>query len=205
MSRTGKSAIFIDGANLYSATKQNNLTIDFKRLLDFYKGRGHLLRAFYFTALHGAEEHDPVRTLTDWLDYNGYQVVSKRTKSFTTDDGRRSIKGNMDLEIAITALEMAPHIDEMILFSGDGDFRILAEAMQRRGVRVTVVSSRATTAADELVRQADEFVELDTLRPHIERRSPDRAQHVTRPEINGRSRTQDCVSSSGISFVSPGM
>ena len=194
MTRIGKSALFIDGANLYNATKQTNLTIDFKKLLDFYSGQGNLLRAFYFTAMHSGEEHNPLRTLTDWLDYNGYQVVSKPTKAYTSEDGRKNVKGNMDLEIAITALDLAPHIDEMILFSGDGDFRILVEAMQRRGVRVIVVSSRVSTAADELIRQADQFVDIETLRPHIERTQPNRHQYADRNERYDRGRPQELVS-----------
>ena len=156
-------ALFIDGANLYATTKTLGFDIDYKRLLKEFQGRGNLVRAFYYTALVEDQEYSSIRPLIDWLDYNGYRVVTKPTKEFVDSTGRRKVKGNMDIELAIDALELAPHIDHMVLFSGDGDFRSLVEAMQRRGVRVTVVSTVATQppmVADELRRQADEFVDL---------------------------------------------
>jgi uncharacterized LabA/DUF88 family protein len=156
-------ALFIDGANLYATTKTLGFDIDYKRLLKEYQAAGHLVRAFYYTALVEDQEYSSIRPLIDWLDYNGYRVVTKPTKESVDSTGRRKVKGNMDIELAIDALELAPHIDHMVLFSGDGDFRSLVEAMQRRGVRVTVVSTVATQppmVADELRRQADEFVDL---------------------------------------------
>jgi uncharacterized LabA/DUF88 family protein len=137
-------ALFIDGANLYATTKTLGFDIDYKRLLKEFQSRGHLVRAFYYTALVEDQEYSSIRPLIDWLDYNGYRVVTKPTKEFVDSTGRRKVKGNMDIELAIDALELAPHIDHMYLFSGDGDFRSLAEAMQRRGVRVSVVSTIST-------------------------------------------------------------
>jgi uncharacterized LabA/DUF88 family protein len=87
----------------------------------------------------------------------------------------------MDIKLAVDAMELAEHIDQMILFSGDGDFRPLVEAVQRRGVRVTVVSTIAShppMIADELRRQADAFIDLVDLKPKLSRdpseRSPSR-------------------------------
>src|SRR5947207_2173361 len=134
-------ALFIDGANLYSAARGLAFDIDYKRLLDLFRSKGRLIRAFYYTALIEDQEYSPIRPLVDWLDYNGYTMVTKPTKEFTDPMGRRRIKGNMDIELAIDMLEMARHIDHAILFSGDGDFRRLVEAVQRRGVRVSVVST----------------------------------------------------------------
>src|SRR5580693_3217793 len=138
---TDKIALFIDGANLYSAARSLNFDIDYKKLLDEFRKRGVLIRAYYYTALVEEQEYSPIRPLVDWLDYNGYTMVTKPTKEFTDAMGRRRIKGNMDIELAIDMLEMAEHIDHAILFSGDGDFRRLVEAVQRRGVRVSVVST----------------------------------------------------------------
>jgi uncharacterized LabA/DUF88 family protein len=155
--------VLIDGANLYSASRSLGFDIDYRRLLADFRQKGYLVRAIYYTALAEDQEYSSLRPLIDWLDYNGYRVVTKPTKEFVDSTGRRKVKGNMDIELAIDALELAPHIDHMVLFSGDGDFRSLVEAMQRRGVRVTVVSTVATQppmVADELRRQADEFVDL---------------------------------------------
>ncbi len=158
-----KFAVFIDGANLYGATKALDFDIDYKKLLDFLKGQGTLVRACYYTAVTEDQEYSPLRPLIDWLDYNGYALVTKPTKEFTDQYGRRKIKGNMDIEIAVDMIEMAEHVDHIVLFSGDGDFRHAVEAVQRRGVRVSVVSTikpQPPMLADDLRRQADTFVEL---------------------------------------------
>src|SRR5205085_1096090 len=139
-----KMALFIDGANLYATAKALGFDIDYKRLLREFQSRGYLLRAFYYTAVIEDQEYSSIRPLIDWLDYNGYSVVTKATKEFVDQTGRRKVKGNMDIELAVDAMEIAGSIDHMVLFSGDGDFRSLVEAVQRRGVRGTVVSTMST-------------------------------------------------------------
>src|ERR1019366_6485796 len=141
---TNKIALFIDGANLYATAKTLGFDIDYKRLLKEFQSRGTLLRAFYYTAIIGDQEYSSIRPLIDWLDYNGYSVVTKATKEFVDQTGRRKAKGNMDIELAVDAMEIPGSIDHMVLFSGDGDFRSLVEAVQRRGVRVTVISTVTT-------------------------------------------------------------
>lgn len=185
-----KMALFIDGANLYASARALNFDIDYKRLLDLFATKGRLIRAFYYTALIEDQEYSPIRPLIDWLDYNGYTMVTKPTKEFTDAFGRRKIKGNMDIELAIDVMEMAEHIDHVVLFSGDGDFRRLVEAVQRRGVRVTVVStvrSQPPMVADELRRQADNFIELQDLQSNIARLMQ------TREDRSGLSSPADLV------------
>jgi uncharacterized LabA/DUF88 family protein len=178
-------ALFIDGANLYAAARALAFDIDYKRLLQLFGAKGRLIRAFYYTALIEDQEYSPLRPLVDWLDYNGYTMVTKPTKEFTDATGRRKLKGNMDIELAIDVMEMAASLDHIVLFSGDGDFRRLVEAVQRKGVRVTVVStirSSPPMVADELRRQADVFVELQDLAPQIMRAhgsTPHRDQQYT--------------------------
>src|SRR5215475_452094 len=170
-------ALFIDGANLYAAARALGFDIDYRKLLNVFRDRGRLVRAYYYTALVEDQEYSPIRPLIDWLDYNGYTMVTKPTKEFTDAMGRRKIKGNMDIELAIDVLEMAEHLDHVVVFSGDGDFRRLVEAVQRRGLRVSVVStikSAPPMVADELRRQADEFIELAELAPLIARSAADR-------------------------------
>ena len=165
-------ALFIDGANLHSAARTLGFSIDFKRLRDHFGAHGRLVRAYYYTALFDEVEYSPIRPLVDWLDYNGYTLVTKRAKEFTDAYGNRKVKGDMDVEIAIDAMEMAGKLDRIVLFSGDGDFRRLVEAVQREGVRVDVVSTMRSSppmAADELRRQADEFVDPADLAPEIAR------------------------------------
>jgi uncharacterized LabA/DUF88 family protein len=167
--------LFIDGANLYATARALAFDIDYKRLQDLFAKKCMLIRAFYYTALIEDQEYSPIRPLVDWLDYNGYTMVTKPTKEFTDAAGRRKIKGNMDIELAIDVMEMAQHLDHIVLFSGDGDFRRLVEAVQRKGVRVTVVStvrSQPAMIADELRRQADTFVDLSDMRQDIERELP---------------------------------
>src|SRR6187549_1508809 len=169
---SNKIALFIDGANLYATAKTLGFDIDYKRLLKEFQSRGTLLRAFYYTAIIEDQEYSSIRPLIDWLDYNGYTVVTKPAKEFVDGSGRRKVKGNIDIELAVDAMELAAHVDEIVLFSGDGDFRPLVAALQRRGVRVTVVSTIASQppmAADELRRQADAFIDLAVLQSKIGR------------------------------------
>jgi uncharacterized LabA/DUF88 family protein len=186
-SYANRIALLIDGANLYATAKTLGFDIDFKRLLKEFQSRGTVIRAFYYTAIIEDQEFSSIRPLVDWLDYNGYTVVTKATKEFVDASGRRKVKGNMDIELAVDAMEIADHVDQIVLFSGDGDFRSLVEAVQRRGVRVTVVStisSHPPMLADELRRQADVFTDLVELQSKLgrdpsERPAPREARHHT--------------------------
>lgn len=169
-----RTALFIDGANLYSAARSLGFDIDYRRLREHFASQARVIRAMYYTALIEDQEYSPIRPLVDWLDYNGFTMVTKPTKEFTDAAGRRKIKGNMDIELAVDLMEMAPNLDHIVLFSGDGDFRRLVEAVQRKGTRVTVVStveSSPPMVADELRRQADNFIDLRDLQELIERES----------------------------------
>ncbi|MEZ5773424.1 MAG: NYN domain-containing protein [Hyphomicrobiaceae bacterium] len=174
-----RTALFIDGANLYATAKALGFDIDYKRLLALFRGKAQLVRALYYTAIVEDQEYSSIRPLIDWLDYNGYTMVTKPTKEFTDSTGRRKIKGNMDIELAVDAMQLADHLDHIILFSGDGDFRSLVQALQEKGKRVSVVSTLQTQppmVADELRRQADQFVDLAHLENAICRDPAIRAQ-----------------------------
>ncbi len=167
-----KTAVFIDGSNLYAAARSLEFDIDYRLLLQWVAAHSRLVRAFYYTVLPDDHEYSPVRPLVDWLDYNGYKMVTKPAKEFTDSQGRRKIKGSIDIELALDMVEIAPTVDHIMLFSGDGDFRRLIEAVQKKGVRVTVVSTIKSTppmVADELRRQADHFLDLDDLAQYIMR------------------------------------
>ncbi len=107
---------------IYATAKTLGFDIDYKRLLREFESKGSLVRAFYYTALIEDQEYSSIRPLIDWLGYNGYTVVTKTTKEFADQTGRRKVRGNMDIELAVDAMELADHIDHMVLFSGDGDF-----------------------------------------------------------------------------------
>ena len=193
-SSLSKIAVLIDGANLHSTSKTLGFDIDYKRLLKEFQSRGTLLRAIYYTAVIEDQEYSSIRPLIDWLDYNGYTVVTKATKEFIDNSGRRKVRGNMDIELAVDALELADHVDQIVLFSGDGDFRCLVEALQRRGVRVTVVStisSQPPMISDDLRRQADVFTDLMELKSKVGRdpseRPPARELRQQMPEFLQRA------------------
>jgi uncharacterized LabA/DUF88 family protein len=177
-----KIAVLIDGANLYSASRALGFDIDYRRLLKDFRGKGYLVRAIYYTALAEDQEYSSLRPLIDWLDYNGYRVVTRPLKEFTDGQGRRKVKGNIDIELAVDAMEMVDHVDHFVLFSGDGDFRRLVEALQRKGKKVTVASTLRTQPpmiADDLRRQADHFLELSDLAEIVGR---DPAARPQRPQ-----------------------
>lgn len=182
-----KIALFIDGANLYATSRALGFDIDYKKMLSFFHTQGYLLRAYYYTALIEDQEYSSIRPLIDWLDYNGYRVITKPTKEFTDASGRRKVKGNMDMELAVDAMELSNTVDHMVLFSGDGDFRYLVEALQRKGRKVTVISTTKTNPAmiaDELRRQADNFVELTSLKSEIGRDPSEKPHYDTDSEID---------------------
>ncbi len=181
MSDPERLALFIDGANLYAASRTLGFDVDYRNLLTYFHGQGYLVRAYYYTALLETEEYSPLRPLVDWLGYNGYSVVTKPAREFTDSSGRRRVKGNIDVELAVDMLDIAPRIDHAVLFSGDGDFRRLVEAVQRLGCKVTVVSTIRTQPSmisDELRRQADGFVDL-----------MDMAEDITRRQVEPRARS----------------
>jgi uncharacterized LabA/DUF88 family protein len=170
-------ALFIDGPNLYNAARALNFDIDYRRLLQLFQSKGRLIRAFYYTALAEDQDYSPIRPLVDWLDYNGYTMVTKPMKDFTDSQGRRRFRASMDIEIAVDMMDLADKLDHVVLFSGDGNFRRLVESVQRRGVRVSVVSTIRTQppmVSDELRRQADMFIELFDLAQHIQRAGGER-------------------------------
>ncbi|UXN07196.1 LabA-like NYN domain-containing protein [Bartonella sp. HY761] len=172
-----KIALFIDGANLYAASKTLGFDIDYQKLLKAFQKRGYLLRAYYYTALVEDQEYSSIRPLIDWLDYNGYRVITKAAKEFTDAAGRRKVKGNMDIELTIDAMELSETVDHFVIFSGDGDFRSLVEALQRKGRKVSVVSTLSTQPAmisDDLRRQADHFIDLVSLKNEVGRAPSDK-------------------------------
>jgi len=174
---TEKTVVFIDGANLYATARGLDFDIDYKKLLAMFRKGCNLVRAYYYTVLIEDQEYSPIRPLVDWLDYNGYTLVTKPAKDFTDSTGRRRIRNSIDVDLAVDMLEIADKVDHIVLFSGDGGYRRLIEAVQRRGARVTVISTVAnntTTIADELRRQADRFVDLTSLQDHIARERANR-------------------------------
>ncbi|MEM8985957.1 MAG: NYN domain-containing protein [Pseudomonadota bacterium] len=182
-----RTALFIDGANLYAAARSLGFDIDYKSLLEEFSKRGRLLRAFYYTVLVEDQDYSPIRPLVDWLDYNGFTMVTKTTREFADGNGRRK-KGSMDVELAVDMMEIAPNVDHVVLFSGDGDFTRLVEAVQRMGKRVTVVStvkSSPPMASDELRRTADSFLDLSELSNIVGRKgAPPRRESDTDEEFD---------------------
>ena len=183
-----KIALFIDGANLYATSRALGFDIDYRKLLSGFQKRGYLVRAYYYTALVEDQEYSSIRPLIDWLDYNGFKVVTKPAKEFTDSTGRRKIKGNMDIELTVDALELAEYVDHYVIFSGDGDFRTLVEALQRRGRKVSIVStmsSQPPMISDDLRRQADNFIDLMSLKSELGREPSERPARRPEPaEVN---------------------
>ncbi len=192
--KTERTALFIDGANLYATSKALGFDIDYKNLLGYFRKNCHLVRALYYTAIADDQEYSSIRPLIDWLDYNGYSMVTKPTKEFTDASGRRKVKGNMDIELAVDAMRLADSLDHVVLFSGDGDFRSLVAALQEKGKRVSVVSTLQTQPAmiaDELRRQADQFIDLADLEEGVARSQSQRPpqEAASAPSRNGNGGT----------------
>ena len=183
-----KLALFVDGANLYAAARGLNLEIDFRKLIQEFRKRGRLLRANYYTTIVETDEHNPIRPLVDWLAYNGFNTIVKTAREYTDRDGRRRVRGGMDLDIATDMLELAPGLDHIVLFAGNGDFRRVVEAVKAKGVRVTVISSvrsQPQVVGDELRREADIFIDLDEMADLIARPRKDEDEFETIAKDDG--------------------
>lgn len=169
MDHSERFALFIDGSNLNATIQRLELKVDYVRLLEFFQGRGRLLRAYYYTALPKRSVESDLVPFIDFLDFNGYTIVSKPTREYyDAATNERRTKGNMDMELALDMLKLAPYIDHAYLFSGDGDFCRLLGEVQDKGVRVTVVSSTHTdTLSKALQRKADEFLELQDIASEV--------------------------------------
>ncbi len=179
-----KTALFIDGANLYHAVRALGFEIDFRKFRDFFAQTNALVRAYYYTALPNDQSFSPLRPLMDFLQYNGFRLVTKQMREFTDSEGNRHIKGNMDIEIAVDILQIAPHLEHIVLVSGDGDFCYLIDAVQRMGKYVTVVSTahaKPQMLADELRRQTDYFIDLADIRNDIQRSAEQNTQNANEP------------------------
>lgn len=179
--------LFIDGANLYSASRSLGFEVDYRSLLTFFRSRSKLVRAYYYSAVPDSDEYSPLKPLTDWLAYNGYTLVTKAGREFIDLNGRRRIKGNVNIKLAVDMLEMSSKMDHAILFSGDPDFSCLTEAVQRQGVRVSVISSIRSNPpilGDELRRQADQFIELADIAPEFTRRQTEPRSHASHATAN---------------------
>ncbi|NBV77201.1 NYN domain-containing protein [bacterium] len=180
-------ALFIDGVSLYTTAKALGFDIDYKSLLTYFRKRGHLVRAYYYTALAQDQEYSSIRPLIDWLDYNGYTIVTKPTKEFSDSFGRKKVKGNMDIELAVDAMRLAENVDHIVLFTGDGDFKALVLALMGKGKRVSVVSTLQTNpvmVADELRRAADQFIDIAYLQNEVGRNPAARAERPSLPDVD---------------------
>ncbi|GAB6853703.1 NYN domain-containing protein [Asaia astilbis] len=184
LDKNARTAVFIDGSSLYYTAKALGFEVDYRRLLRYFKTNTRLLRACYYAAIPETEEYSPLKPLTDWLAYNGFMLVTKNAREFTDQSGRRRLKGNMDVELAVDLMELSDRIDHAIIFSGDADLRRAVEAIQRRGVRVVAISSLRSSPpliGDDLRRQVDLFVELGDIASEFTRRQGD---PVSRPRSN---------------------
>jgi uncharacterized LabA/DUF88 family protein len=163
---------FIDGPNLHATVRALGFEIDYRKLLEHLRTQGHLIRVLYYTAIVEDQEFSTFRPLADWLDYNGYTMVTKPARGYTDSTGRRRFRTSMDVELAVDAMRLADTADHIILFSGEQSFTSLASALQQLGKRVTVISTIETQpamVADELRRQADHFIDIDSLQSQIAR------------------------------------
>lgn len=183
-----RTIAFIDGPNLHATVRALGFEIDYRKLLDHLRKQGRFLRVLYYTAIVEDQEFSTFRPLADWLDYNGYTMVTKPARGFTDSTGRRRFRTSMDVELAVDAMRLSTKADHVILFSGEQSFSSLVAALQQMGKRVTVISTIETQpamVADELRRQADQFIDIDSLQQQIARlgRTP-------RPPVHGPDRDE---------------
>lgn len=176
-------SFFIEGANFYAAAKTGNVTVDYRKLLSHFEDNSIFKRAYYYTAVAEDQEYNSIKPLLDFLEYNGYSLVTKPLKEFIDGQGRRKTKGSLDVEMTVDMLNACKFSDHIVLFSGDSDFLPVIQEMKRNGIRVTVVS-HMETVADDIRRAADRFVNLMHVAPLIGRPPQEQeAVQMVRPGI----------------------
>ncbi|HOX26223.1 MAG TPA: NYN domain-containing protein [Candidatus Krumholzibacteria bacterium] len=160
-----KVAIFIDGENIHYSAKHLNMRLDYLKLCRRLAGKRRLLRAYFYTAISAQSEGKI--DFINFLKLNGFTVVTREVKSFSEPDAtNRSVRSALDMELAMDIVNLCPHVDTVILCSGDGDFRPLVEAVARRGKHVEVCALREMTSTD-LIAAADVYVDLGSLKDEI--------------------------------------
>ncbi len=197
LSKTEKTAVFIDGSNLFAVAKALDFDVDYRKFLKYFQDNTCLVRAAYYTVLTEDQDYSPLRPLVDWLDYNGFHMVTKSTREFIDNQGRKKVKGSIAVDLVIDALAIADKIDHMILFSGDSDFVKLTQALQNKGVRVTIVSTIMTQpfmVGDDLRRQADIFMDLYHIQDNFKRAQSYRAQQQDDDQDDEAEPYSDAVS-----------
>jgi uncharacterized LabA/DUF88 family protein len=170
LNTAGKTALFIDGAHLYFAARALGFDIDYKKLLTEFQRQGSILRAFYYAAMVETSDYVSIRRLTDWLAYNGFTVRTAPHTASREVAGRRGTNRALRVQMAVDAMEIADHVDNIVLFAGDGDFYPLIAYLGRRGIHTAVASTLRTNPPmidGGLRRQSHEFIELESLRPLI--------------------------------------
>jgi uncharacterized LabA/DUF88 family protein len=168
ISRQERLGLFIDGADFLAASRSLGFSVDFKRLLPLFRRQARLTRILFYAALTEDDRGEcPMRPLLDWLQYNGYTTVTKTMRRGFA--GQALPSGAMDVELAVDAMRLGRALDHIVLFSGRVELKSLVAALQEEGKRVTIVSTLATGVhvADEMRRQADQYVDLAELKDQI--------------------------------------
>jgi len=163
-SNRGRVAIFIDGLSLFHTALQLSIEIDYVKLLCHLTNGSRLLRAFFYTGVDISNEKQQGFLL--WMRRNGYRVVAKDIMQ----PAENFKKSNLNVEIAVDMITLAPYYDTAVLVSGDGDLAYAVNAVSRMGVRVEVVSLQTTTS-ESLIDVADCFIDLDSIKAHIQKDS----------------------------------
>ena len=160
--------IFVDESNVVSSARSSGRGIDWLKLRDFLTKAGQareLIEMVVYAGLPPAiaewqAELDKKNKFLFWLRSHGFLVV---TKEGSPAEERR-YKANVDVLMAIDALELSGqiHPDVVVLVTGDADFAYLALQLRRRGIRVEVASI-ARNLGSALKAAANEIVDLAPL------------------------------------------
>lgn len=161
---TERIGLFIDGISLQHAANVLQMKLDFKRLLQLFQQRGHLVGANYYSVIPPQPAADTAKPLLDWLSYNGFNVLARSSPHAGDAENILSLA----VDISVDAMQRAAHLDHVVLISACRELQSLICALKTMGRRVSVVSTmRGHSTPDELRRHADIFLDLEELRPII--------------------------------------
>lgn len=175
-------SIFIDGNNMFYAQQKNGWFFDPRRVLDYFAHSNpsvELINAFWYTGIKDPQDQ---RAFRDALISLGFTVRTKLLKEYRDEDsGRYSQKANLDIEIVVDMFNTVALYNQIILFSGDGDFERAIELLRSKNTLITVVSTEGMIAR-ELRNAADRYIDLNEIRPYIEKLDHEKSDPLLRPE-----------------------
>jgi|SRR3990167_2647300 len=142
-----KTKIYIDGANMFYTQKRLGWSVDWKKVKNHIEQDKDVFEWRYYVGIKDSDEK--MLKYLKHLNSVGFNTITKPLKKIKISGGEAPerdfiYKANFDVEMTADILLEKFKLDEIIIFSGDSDFRYLVKKLKDAGLKVVVFSSRKT-------------------------------------------------------------